>query len=288
MFETLLLAIYNEEILAGEPGAQEMAKRVDTFRIPSTRFPSVYHDPVKLNMAPSLPPTGNTRDVNSVTLVRFIFLRQFSLCFCFQCSVQVGPYPAAETIIGENRFIVLTRLITAVSGTNEQRGLQMRECRFRSALRLSISLSTSFVSRFAIWSSMWRAQASALSNRIFARRRLAALIRQTKWNFFQIYQSALFLQISSLALQCYFRKPRIFVPSFFYVEALAIVNFCIFNGYPSAALRALDAIHQRAVFDIAADVLLVTNAMQNLLDREETQKLIRDINKNRNRAASKN
>lgn len=84
-----------------------------------------------------------------------------------------------------------------------------------------------------------------------------------------------------------FRKPRLFVPSFFYVEALTVVNFCIFNGYASAGIRALNAVHQRAIYDVAADVLLMTNAMQDLLNQEETRTFIRDISKNRSRTSSK-
>ncbi|KAI6216515.1 hypothetical protein M3Y99_01816400 [Aphelenchoides fujianensis] len=170
MFETFFLALYNEEILAGGPGADEFTKRVDVFRIPSIRCPSVYHDPVKLNTVADLP-TADYR-LNSAASATL-------------CSVHIGPYPAIETIIGENRFIVLTRLMTSISNS-----------------------------------------------------------------------------IDNLAL-----------------EALTVVNFCVFNGYAAAGLRALDAVHQRAIFDISADVLLVTNAMRDLLNQDETRRLIQEIEK---------
>jgi hypothetical protein len=74
-----------------------------------------------------------------------------------------------------------------------------------------------------------------------------------------------------------FRKPRIFAPSYFFVEALTIVNFCIFNGFADAGLRALDAIHQRGIFDISPDVLLVSNAMVDLLSQEDSRALIHEL-----------
>lgn len=97
MIETLFLAIYNEEILAEGPGAENYTKKVESVRIPSIRYPSVYHDPNKLNTFPEL--SEMRFNSNTATL----------------CSVQVGPYPAIEQIIGENRFLVLTRLIMTVN-----------------------------------------------------------------------------------------------------------------------------------------------------------------------------
>ncbi|EJW79502.1 hypothetical protein WUBG_09590 [Wuchereria bancrofti] len=51
IFETFFLAIFNEEILAGGILSESVTKKVEEVRIPSIRFPSVYHDPKKLNLA---------------------------------------------------------------------------------------------------------------------------------------------------------------------------------------------------------------------------------------------
>jgi hypothetical protein len=68
MFETLFLAIYNEEILAEGPGSERYSKQVDVVRVPSIRFPSVYHDPNKLNTFPEL--TEMRFNSSTATLVR--------------------------------------------------------------------------------------------------------------------------------------------------------------------------------------------------------------------------
>lgn len=67
MLETLFLAIYNEEILAEGPGSENYTKRVDLVRVPSTRYPSIYHDPNKLNTYPEL--TEMRLNSNNATLV---------------------------------------------------------------------------------------------------------------------------------------------------------------------------------------------------------------------------
>lgn len=54
MFETFLLAIYNEEILAGGPGSPVMNKKSEEIRIPSVGYPSIYHDPSKIQPYPEV------------------------------------------------------------------------------------------------------------------------------------------------------------------------------------------------------------------------------------------
>ncbi|KAI6180559.1 Hyccin [Aphelenchoides besseyi] len=235
MFETIFLALYNEEILAGGPGSEELSKRVDVFRIPSIRCPSIYHDPVKLNTVSDLPTADYRLNAASSAVL---------------CSVHIGPYPAIETIIGENRFIVLTRLITSISNSIDHLALEV-VCRPFCEMLYSIS-SSSF--RFAESNLREKVLNDSLST------------------------SDTFPDLSI--------KPRIFSPSYFYVEALTVINFCIFNGYAASGLRALDAVHQRAIFDIASEVLFgsfiylsVTNAMRDLLNQEETRRLIQDIEK---------
>lgn len=54
-----------------------------------------------------------------------------------------------------------------------------------------------------------------------------------------------------------FRKPRIPVSPHFLIESLNSVNFALFNGHADIALRALEAIHWRAYYEMFPDVLLV-------------------------------
>lgn len=156
IFETLFVAIYNEEILAEGPGAENFNKRVDQVRIPSIRFPSVYHDPSKLNTFPDIPEFG--QNSNSAILV------SASLCFrtfALQCSVQIGPYPAVESLIGENRYVVLTRLIKLVS-------FWLFSCNghsFRWAAVCRTSPWTWSARPSAKWSATWPRRASSSPSR---------------------------------------------------------------------------------------------------------------------------
>lgn len=55
------------------------------------------------------------------------------------------------------------------------------------------------------------------------------------------------------------RKSRIrAISSLFLIESINGLTFSLFNGHADIALRALDAIHQRAQFEMMADVLLVS------------------------------
>lgn len=97
MLETFFTAVYNEEILAGGPDSDQMNKLVEEVKIPSLRFPSIYHDPTKLNPYPEI----TQLRPNSGALVQNI--------------VRVGPFPAVEKINAENRYLVLTRILKSVS-----------------------------------------------------------------------------------------------------------------------------------------------------------------------------
>ncbi len=46
--ETVFLAVYNEEITIGS--GDTIAKKRDVVRIPSVRYPSIYHDPSKMSL----------------------------------------------------------------------------------------------------------------------------------------------------------------------------------------------------------------------------------------------
>ncbi|CAD5215383.1 unnamed protein product [Bursaphelenchus xylophilus] len=222
VFEMLFVAIYNEEILAEGPCAENFNKRVDQVRIPSIKSPSVYHDPSKLD---GLPDIAELRAGNNSGIL---------------CSIQIGPYPAAENLVGENRYIVLSRLIKLISSSLQNLSLDVI-CDAFCEMMTDISRSS-----FSYKESPLRQEV------------LGDLTKESAFPDLQ-------------------KKRRIFAPSYFYIEGLAVINFCIFNGFANSGLRALDAIHQRAIHDMAADVLLVTNSMKDILMQEESLNLIREV-----------
>ena len=60
-----------------------------------------------------------------------------------------------------------------------------------------------------------------------------------------------------------FRKSRIRnVPSSFLLESINGLTFALLNGQADISLRALDAIHQRAQYELMPDVLLVGKALK--------------------------
>ena len=88
---------------------------------------------------------------------------------------------------------------------------------------------------------------------------------------------SLFLQQFQSLIFDVFRKPRIPLTSFFLIEALNGIHYSIFNGYYDVALRALDAIHYRAQYELYGDVLLITNAIRDSLLHNETIKMMLEI-----------
>lgn len=97
MLETFFMAVYNEEILAGGPTSNQMNKKVEEVRIPSLRFPSIYHDPAKINPYPEITQIRQ----NCGALVQNV--------------VKMGPFPAVELINAENRYMILTLILKSVS-----------------------------------------------------------------------------------------------------------------------------------------------------------------------------
>uniref|UniRef100_A0A1I7WVW7 Uncharacterized protein n=1 Tax=Heterorhabditis bacteriophora TaxID=37862 RepID=A0A1I7WVW7_HETBA len=83
LFETFFLAIYNEEILAGGPKSENIAKKVEEVRIPSIRYPSIYHDPIKLN---SFPETSTIKPGSTPSVLT---------------TVRIGPFPTVENFTAE-------------------------------------------------------------------------------------------------------------------------------------------------------------------------------------------
>lgn len=61
------------------------------------------------------------------------------------------------------------------------------------------------------------------------------------------------------------QNPRIPMSQKFLVELLNAIYFAMFNEFGSAAIQAVDDIHNRACYELYSDVILVTNAIKNSL-----------------------
>ena len=59
--------------------------------------------------------------------------------------------------------------------------------------------------------------------------------------------------------------PRIPLSQQFLLEILNAIYFAMFNEFASAAIQAVDDIHNRACFELYSDVILVTNSVKNSL-----------------------
>ncbi|VDD90105.1 unnamed protein product [Enterobius vermicularis] len=210
MLETFLMAVYNEEIL--DKNVDGIEKRVEQVRIPSLRYPSVYHDPKRLNVGPEV-----------------LQLRNTSPAFV-QKTIRIGPYDTVEKMTAENRYTVLTRLLKSVNGCLRNLPEDVA-CRY-----LCSSIDVICHSGFSFGESEF----------------VSRIMNDT------------FVELK----QDYSRKPRIRLSPEFLLEALNGVYFSLFNGcfeIKVMALRVIDAIHQRAVYELFADVTLVTNSVRSSL-----------------------
>lgn len=99
VFEIFFLAIYNEEILECGPQSDNVTKKVEEVRIPSIRYPSIYHDPAKISAFPevTMMKPGNAPAVLT--------------------TVRIGPYPTVEEFTSESKFLILTRIMKSVNGS---------------------------------------------------------------------------------------------------------------------------------------------------------------------------
>ncbi|KAM3720135.1 Hyccin [Dirofilaria immitis] len=216
MFETFFLAMYNEEILAGGVFSKAATKKVEEIRIPSVYFPSVYHDPKKLNL---------TSD---------IALKSGTAAF-LQKIVRIGPYKSIDKIIPQNRQTVLTRLLKSVNGC-----LCMLS---RDVICQGICLST-----IALCQSGFCFRKTVLGSRVFG-----SSFRSKESDDFS-------------------KKPRLRISSQYLLESINGLYFALFNGAPELAIQAIDAVHQRALYEFYADVILVTNSISDTLLENNFQK----------------
>jgi hypothetical protein len=139
------------------------------------------------------------------------------------CTVRIGPYSAVERMNCENRFLVLTRLVNAMNGVVSQLP-SLVVCR-----SLCLSLLKLCRSGFAFPESDFR-------QRVLKEHASDEVIGSRD----------------------YAKKRRVALAPHFLVECLNTVNFALFNGHPDLALRALDAVHHRAQYELFPDVLLVS------------------------------
>uniref|UniRef100_A0A0K0DBC9 CCR4-NOT transcription complex subunit 11 n=1 Tax=Angiostrongylus cantonensis TaxID=6313 RepID=A0A0K0DBC9_ANGCA len=203
IFETFFLAVYNEEILEGGPGSDRLEKKVEEVRIPSIRYPSIYHDPAKIN---ALTESIMTKPGNSPSVLVGLTLR-------------VGPYPTFEAFTSQSKFTILTRIMKSVS---------------------LLFLATDVVSRHVCL--------------------VTISICESGFSFPEtnFVSKVMDSQHSCEVIEDHSKKPRQHVNSAFLLELLTGVYMALFNGAPDVALRAIDAVHQRAQYEILADVILVS------------------------------
>ncbi|ETN75674.1 hypothetical protein NECAME_12200 [Necator americanus] len=230
VFEIFFLAVYNEEILENTPNSEKIIKKVEEVRIPSIRYPSIYHDPTKISAVPEVVvmKPGNSPSV----LVSSIFLQQ-------NTTVRIGPYPTIEEFNSESKFLILTRILKAVNGSLAY-------------------LSSDVVSRHICLAALSICE----SGFTFPETNFVSKVMGSEHSF--------------EVLEDYSKKPRQHVNSALLLELLTGVYMALYNGAPDLALRAIDAMHQRAQYEILADVILVTSAVRNSLLENPLSKEKRD------------
>ncbi|KAI3419707.1 hypothetical protein GPALN_004138 [Globodera pallida] len=255
MLETLFLAIYNEEILAAGPGTPSMAKRSEEVLLPLLRSASVV--PVadfggstsgaKVSICPQTETASVSWKSGSGSQSKLLTAagagascssgRGGTLRSKRTSTVRLGPFPAIDSMIAENRFTVLTRLMRVVSHLISHMAPEV--------ICPALCRSLLYICR-----SGFSFQESDLRQRVLRERA----------------STEVFAEFS--------KKARIRVMSQFLVESINGVNFALLNGHADIALRALDAIHQRAQYEMMADVLLETNALRNALFDPNTMQII--------------
>ncbi|VDN02583.1 unnamed protein product [Thelazia callipaeda] len=209
MFEILFLAIYNEEILVAGTSSGSGMKKVDKIRIPSTRFPSVYHDPRKLNILSDVSfKSGSTSFV--------------------EMTVRIGPYKSADKITPENRQTILTRLLKSVNSCL---------CRLSHDVICKYICSTTI----SVCQSGFHFSETSLKSRVCDE------------------------DLCSEELDEFSMKPRLQSSAQYLLESLNGLYFALFNGESQLAIQAIDAVHQRALYEFYSDVILVTNSIKDTL-----------------------
>ncbi|KAF1768171.1 hypothetical protein GCK72_008133 [Caenorhabditis remanei] len=200
LFETFLIAIYNEEIVEN---ADNSEKKMEDIRIPSIRHHSVYHDPAKIQVQTDVPIARNANITPVLNTLRF------------------GPFPSVSKMNGENKFMVINRILFSVN-----------ESLFEVASEVA--------ARYVFCRSGFTFPETAFRSRVL----------ETE---------------SHEVIEDFSRKPRQQVTGEFLNHLLRGCYLALFNGAADLALRAVDAIHLRAQYEMLPDTLLVVNSLRNSL-----------------------
>ncbi|KAK5967298.1 hypothetical protein GCK32_007599 [Trichostrongylus colubriformis] len=222
---TLLLANYitvnYRWVIISQKGSKHGAGQVEEIRIPSIRYPSIYHDPTKIS---ALPEVTLMKPGNSPSIMT---------------TVRVGPYPTIEEFTSESKFLILTRIMKSVNGS-------------------LVYLSSDVISRHICLATLSICE----SGFTFPETNFVSQVMESEH--------------SCEVLEDHSKKPRQHVNSALLLELLTGVYMALFNGAPDLALRAIDALHQRAQYEILAEVILVTSAIRNSLLENPLSKEKRD------------
>lgn len=213
LFETFLIAIYNEEIVK-DPETNE--KKMEDIRIPSIRHHSVYHDPAKIQVQADAPIVRHS----SITPVLVsVFLKFAPFIGASQNTLRFGPFPSVAKMNGENKFMVLNRILFSVN-----------ESLFEVASEVAarhVCLGTLSVCR-----SGFSFPETGFRNKVL----------DTE---------------SQEVIEDFSKKPRQQVTGEFLNHLLRGCYLALFNGAADLALRAIDSIHLRAQYEMLPETLLV-------------------------------
>uniref|UniRef100_A0AC34G003 Uncharacterized protein n=1 Tax=Panagrolaimus sp. ES5 TaxID=591445 RepID=A0AC34G003_9BILA len=157
-----------------------------------------------------------------------------------QSVVRIGPFSAVDRINAENRAIVLTRILKAVNGA-------------LCYMYRDIVCRSYCISMLILVKGGFSYPESGFRNKVL----------QNKASDEEYGDQS--------------KKPRIPLTSFFLIEALNGIHYAIFNGYADIGLRALDAVHNRAQYELYGDVLIITNALHDSLLQNQSIRMMLEI-----------
>ncbi|KAK6016701.1 hypothetical protein OSTOST_17813, partial [Ostertagia ostertagi] len=166
-----------------------MTKKVEEIRIPSIRYPSIYHDPTKISALPevTIMKPGNVPSVLT--------------------TVRVGPYPTIEEFTSESKSMVVL-----------------------------VYLSSDVISRHVCLTTLSICE----SGFTFPETNFASKVMESEH--------------SCEVVEDHSKKHAACDSACF--GLYCGVYMALFNGAPDLALRAIDAMHQRAQYEILAEVVL--------------------------------
>ncbi|CAJ0919671.1 unnamed protein product, partial [Mesorhabditis belari] len=144
-----------------------------------------------------------------------------------QAVVQIGPFPAIDHFTAEKKFFILSRILSSVNSAM---------CATSEPVCRAMCLTS-----LAICNSGFSFAESNLRTRVLG------------------------METVQEVLDDYSKRSRQHVSSNLLMELLNGCYLALYNGMPDLALRAIDAVHQRAKYEMLADVILLTNSIRNSL-----------------------